>query len=131
MENHEWGLLMQAVTENPRLSDFFAVVSLSLDKAGAPYVSTLEARDYPVTATQWHPEKNAFEWARFLHIPHAPDAVEMSQEVANFFVGEARKNRHAAVSVGCVRARARARGRFAARGYEMGAALFLQHTRRT
>ena len=98
MEYHEWGVLMQAVKDNAALSDFFKVVSLSIDKQGAPYVSTLEARAYPITATQWHPEKNAFEWARFLHIPHSPDAVEMSQEVANFFISEARKNKHAAVS---------------------------------
>ena len=30
---------------------------------------------YPVTATQWHPEKNSFEWARKLQIPHSSDAV--------------------------------------------------------
>jgi hypothetical protein len=33
----------------------------------------------------------------YLHIPHSPDAVEVTQEVANFFVSEARKNTHAAV----------------------------------
>ena len=32
-----------------------------------------------------------------LHIPHSPEAVVMGQEVANFFVREARKNTHAAV----------------------------------
>jgi gamma-glutamyl hydrolase len=52
---------------------------------------------YPITATQWHPEKNAFEWVTYLHIPHSPDAIEVTQEVANFFVSEARKNTHAAV----------------------------------
>ncbi len=34
------------------------VLSLSLDKAGNSYISTMEARKYPVTAAQWHPEKN-------------------------------------------------------------------------
>jgi hypothetical protein len=55
---------------------------------------------YPVYATQWHPEKNAFEWPTFLHIPHSPDAIEVSQEVANFFISEARRNTHAAVRAG-------------------------------
>lgn len=114
---------MAAVRENPRLSSFFKVLSLSLDKSGDAYVSTLEARDYPFVATQvggwggsstnlvlrvevatqvglcaiaacrlvpppccacvpplqWHPEKNAFEWTTSLHIPHSPDAVRHSR----------------------------------------------------
>lgn len=42
-----------------------------------------------------HPEKNAFEWAPDLSIPHHPDAVEVTQEVGNFVVGAARRSRHA------------------------------------
>lgn len=45
---------------------------------------------YPVTATQWHPEKNAFEWARHLDIPHNKDAIAVTEAVANFIVDEAR-----------------------------------------
>jgi hypothetical protein len=32
-------------------------VSYSVDRNGVKYVSTVEGRDYPVYATQWHPEK--------------------------------------------------------------------------
>lgn len=56
---------------------------------------------YPIYATQFHPEKNAFEWASFLRIPHSEAAIEVGQETANFFVSQARRSRHAAVSV-CV-----------------------------
>lgn len=96
MENHEGGVSMRGYDENPHLHEFFKVLSLSLDKSGDPYISTVEARKYPITATQWHPEKNAFEWSPMLRIPHTPEAVDMCQEVANFFVSEARKNKHAA-----------------------------------
>eukprot|EP00882_Tetradesmus_deserticola_P012072 GHRQ01012787.1.p1 GENE.GHRQ01012787.1~~GHRQ01012787.1.p1 ORF type:complete len:335 (+),score=143.27 GHRQ01012787.1:127-1131(+) len=100
MENHMHGVLMTSYEEpqNKRLKDFFKVLSLSLARDGLPYISTMEARRYPITATQWHPEKNAFEWVTSLHIPHSTDAIEVTQEVANFFVSEARKNTHAAVS---------------------------------
>jgi len=98
MENHQKGLAMSAYKENPALEDFFKVLSLSIDKSGNPYVSTLEARNYPIVATQWHPEKNPFEWSPALHIPHTPEAVRMSQEVANYFVYEARNNMHKADS---------------------------------
>lgn len=39
---------------------------------------------YPVTATQWHPEKNTFEWATHLHVPHTFEAVSplLSAQVA-------------------------------------------------
>ncbi|GBF88733.1 gamma-glutamyl hydrolase [Raphidocelis subcapitata] len=39
-------------------------------------------------------ENHAHEWPTFLHIPHSPEAVVMGQEVANFFVREARRNKH-------------------------------------
>lgn len=95
-ENHMHGVVMPAYEENPRLRDFFKVLALSLDKAGLPYISAMEARQYPITATQFHPEKNQFEWNTRLHIPHSPEAVEMGQEMANFLVREARRNGHAA-----------------------------------
>ena len=47
---------------------------------------------YPVTATQWHPEKNAFEWARHLDIPHDKGAIAVTEAVANFIVDEARSD---------------------------------------
>lgn len=53
---------------------------------------------YPVSATQWHPEKNVFEWSPDLNIPHDPVAVLITQAVANAFVDRARKNCHAPVS---------------------------------
>jgi hypothetical protein len=43
------------------------------------------------------PSRPPSEWPTFLHIPHSPEAVVMGQEVANFFVREARRNQHAAV----------------------------------
>jgi gamma-glutamyl hydrolase len=89
---------MSAYQGNPRLSSFFKVLSLSIDKSGVPYISTMESSKYPVTAVQWHPEKNAYEWPTWLHIPHGPAAVEVGQEMANYFVGQARRSRHRPVS---------------------------------
>jgi hypothetical protein len=53
MENHAHGLAWTAVEENPRLRDFFEVLSLSVDRAGQVYVSTMEAKQYPITGVQW------------------------------------------------------------------------------
>ena len=38
----------------------------------------MESKKYPYTATQWHPEKNAFEWGDKLHIPHSKEAIDVT-----------------------------------------------------
>jgi gamma-glutamyl hydrolase len=49
----------------------------------------MEAKRNPFTASQFHPEKAAFEWTPTLHIPHTPDAISMSQEIGNFILTQA------------------------------------------
>lgn len=59
-------------------------------------MSAIEALDYPFYSTQWHPEKNNFEWSQAddSNIPHTPNAIAASQTTAEFFLSEARKSRH-------------------------------------
>ncbi len=49
------GLSVATLNENSRLRDFFKVTALSTDRDGLEYIANMEARDYPITATQWHP----------------------------------------------------------------------------
>eukprot|EP00898_Chlorokybus_atmophyticus_P002285 jgi/Chlat1/3057/Chrsp21S03311 len=94
MENHEWGISLESWNANQELSGFFNVLSTSLDTDRKRYVSTIEAFNYPITATQWHPEMNMYNWW-WDNVPHSAEAVELAQHVANFLVGEARKSKHA------------------------------------
>lgn len=48
------------------------------------------AYDFPIYGTQWHPEKNAFEWTR-PYIPHSISAVKTTFYMAQFFVNEGMK----------------------------------------
>ncbi|KAL7103754.1 hypothetical protein ACP275_08G199100 [Erythranthe tilingii] len=89
MQNHSYGISLAKFRRDARLNSFFKILATSTDKKNKPYVSTVQARKYPVTAVQWHPEKNAFEWG-LSGIPHSEDAVQVTQHVANFFVREAR-----------------------------------------
>ncbi|BDA45120.1 Gamma-glutamyl hydrolase [Coccomyxa sp. Obi] len=98
-ENHGKGLAVSAYNGNQQLKDFFVVTSLSSDRKGAEYISTMEARKYPVTATQWHPEKNSFEWARKLQIPHSAEAVAVTHVAAKYLVTQARKSSHTPASL--------------------------------
>lgn len=80
-----------AWVNNPKLSEFYYLVSINADRQGKQFVSTMEGRQYPVTATQWHPEQNAYNWGT-LNISHTADAIEAMGYVAQFFVSDARRN---------------------------------------
>ena len=74
------------------------MLSTNVDRRGTAFVSTYEAKAYPFYGTQWHPEKNGFEFNPKEQIPHSAHAVSVMQWVANFLVAEARKNDHAFAS---------------------------------
>ncbi|XP_022136616.1 gamma-glutamyl hydrolase 2-like [Momordica charantia] len=91
MQNHLYGISPGRFEQNAELSRFFGILTTSNDEDNKVYVSTVHARNYPVTAFQWHPEKNAFEWGSSV-IPHTENAIEVTQHVANHFISEARKS---------------------------------------
>ncbi|XP_021769784.1 gamma-glutamyl hydrolase 2-like isoform X1 [Chenopodium quinoa] len=91
MQNHKFGISPETLQGNQLLSNFFDIITTSTDRDDKVYVSTAKAQHYPITGFQWHPEKNAFEWG-YAMIPHSEDAVQVTQNVANFFISEARKS---------------------------------------
>ncbi|EDO44920.1 predicted protein [Nematostella vectensis] len=73
------------------LSSFFKKLSTNMDKDDkVKFVSTVEGLKYPFYGTQWHPEKNQFEWTYEENINHSSEAVKVAQYVANFFVDQGR-----------------------------------------
>ena len=55
----------------------------------------LEAKDYPIWGSQFHPEKHAYEWTlQYPKIPHDLDSIHAGAFFAEFFVEETRKNSH-------------------------------------
>lgn len=91
MQNHMYGISPKKLQENDALSRFFKILTTTPDGDGQIYISTAQGLNYPVTGFQWHPEKNAFEWASS-KIPHSEDAIQVTQHVANYFIREARKS---------------------------------------
>nr|4L8W_B Chain B, Gamma-glutamyl hydrolase [Danio rerio]4L8W_D Chain D, Gamma-glutamyl hydrolase [Danio rerio]4L8W_E Chain E, Gamma-glutamyl hydrolase [Danio rerio]4L8W_G Chain G, Gamma-glutamyl hydrolase [Danio rerio]4L8W_I Chain I, Gamma-glutamyl hydrolase [Danio rerio]4L8W_K Chain K, Gamma-glutamyl hydrolase [Danio rerio]4L95_C Chain C, Gamma-glutamyl hydrolase [Danio rerio]4L95_E Chain E, Gamma-glutamyl hydrolase [Danio rerio]4L95_F Chain F, Gamma-glutamyl hydrolase [Danio rerio]4L95_G Chain len=94
--SHQWSITTENFTANKKLKKFYRVLSTNTDGYNK-FVSTMEAYDFPIYATQWNPEKNAFEWTR-PYIPHTPSAIKTTFYMANFFVNEARKNLHSFAS---------------------------------
>uniref|UniRef100_A0A4W5M3J5 folate gamma-glutamyl hydrolase n=1 Tax=Hucho hucho TaxID=62062 RepID=A0A4W5M3J5_9TELE len=79
--NYSCNIVIQIYNSNADLRKFYKSVS------------TMEACGFPIYGTQWHPEKNTFEWTK-PYIPHSPLAVKVTFFMADFFVNEARKNFH-------------------------------------
>lgn len=69
----------------------YRLLSTSVDDDGVEYVSTVEHKTLPFYGTQWHPEKNSYEW-KFSSIPHTRAAIHAAQYVANHFIEQARAN---------------------------------------
>ncbi|KAK1173881.1 gamma-glutamyl hydrolase isoform X1 [Acipenser oxyrinchus oxyrinchus] len=89
--SHHWSVSVKSFYMNDKLRNFYRV--LTTNKVDLEFISTMEAYKYPIYGTQWHPEKNPFEWTRPV-ISHSPSAVKASFYIADFFVNEARKNFH-------------------------------------
>jgi gamma-glutamyl hydrolase len=85
LENHSWGLSPSKFAGLKPLTDFFEVLTITPDENDKMYVSTVQGRKYPVTAVQYHPEKNMFEWG-YDTIPHSAAAGLLTQSVANFVI---------------------------------------------
>lgn len=90
MNYHHWGVGEHRFRNNAKLNAFYDILSVNNDISGSTFVSTMQGKHYPIYGLQWHPEKNAFEWSG--HINHSPDAIAAMQYMADFTVGEARKN---------------------------------------
>lgn len=89
---HIFSLPTNHFMDNHLLRDFYRVISTNKDREGIDFVSTFEARNYPMYALQWHPEKLLYVWNPMMVADHSLDSIRVAQYVANFFVSEARKN---------------------------------------
>ncbi|XP_037074254.1 gamma-glutamyl hydrolase-like [Pollicipes pollicipes] len=79
------------------LAEDFRAVATGRDRAGRKFVSVMEHKRLPIFGVQFSPQMSPFEWARSAEVdavPRAPDAIRLSQLIANAFVDEARKSRH-------------------------------------
>lgn len=100
MNNHHYGIYPAHFQATPKLTSLYNILSTNKDRAGVEFVSTIEAFHYPIYGTQWHPEKNPYEWGKDSNgypleaINHSGDAITVAQYAASFFVGEARKSDH-------------------------------------
>jgi len=90
---HRWCLTPENFTKFEALKNFWNVLSTNRDWDGLEFISLMEAKHYPIWGSQYHPEKNAYEWTRkYPDIPHFKDAIHASAHQAEFFIEQTRKN---------------------------------------
>lgn len=76
------------------LHNSFNLLATNWDATGQKYVALVEHKKLPIYASQFHPEKNGFEWSIYVDIPHSQNAIYFMQYLANFFVSEASQNKN-------------------------------------
>lgn len=96
MNNHHQGIEPYPFVQNKYLNNLFVVTSINYDLNFRPFVSTIEPRypyQYPIYGVQYHPEKNAFEYATYPNttipyeaIDHSPQGIELLFYLAEFFM---------------------------------------------
>ncbi|XP_072290026.1 gamma-glutamyl hydrolase [Eucyclogobius newberryi] len=91
---HHYGLTVNTFLGNEDLNNFFTILSTNIADNGAHFVSTIEAKKYPIYGVQWHPEVNRFSWNSKDNFPHSYHAVQVSSLLAEFFVNEGRRSLH-------------------------------------
>eukprot|EP00930_Biecheleria_cincta_P091285 TRINITY_DN80817_c0_g1_i1.p1 TRINITY_DN80817_c0_g1~~TRINITY_DN80817_c0_g1_i1.p1 ORF type:complete len:346 (-),score=35.87 TRINITY_DN80817_c0_g1_i1:158-1195(-) len=89
---HHDGVTTASFFGSPQLSSFFDIISTNKDRKGKEFISTMEAKKYPILAVQWHPERNQFEWSSELGINHSMEVVIANAWTAFDFVRQARCN---------------------------------------
>ena len=88
--NHGYGIL--TTKENVELlTKYLHIISINKDKANKTYISTIKYKGYPFWGTQWHPEKNAYEF-NDKHVEHKIENIKFSRRWSDFFVNECSKN---------------------------------------
>jgi gamma-glutamyl hydrolase len=91
---HDWSVTVKSFNENKNMTDFYNVLSTSVDRNGIEFISTMEGKHYPFFVTQWHPEKNSFEWNPVRNMSHVAKAIQTTQYMSNVFVNKARLSHH-------------------------------------
>jgi len=62
-------------SQYPYLAGNFTVTTLTNDTGSTQYAATIEGTKYPIYGSQFHPEKNTYEWYTTEAIQHNHNAV--------------------------------------------------------
>jgi len=90
--SHNHGIQPKEYHQWKNLSDVFRPLATTRDKDQEELVSMIEGINYPIYGTQFHLEKNLYEWDPAIPVPHNQQATAISTYLSEFFISEARRN---------------------------------------
>jgi len=91
-EHHTLSVRPGTMQTDKLLKEFWDVTSVGYTDEGKPFVASIEAKDYPIMATQFHPEKPTQEWTEGFGIDHSWRAIRMNEFFVEQFVSMTRYN---------------------------------------
>ncbi|KAH3744570.1 peptidase C26 family protein [Pelomyxa schiedti] len=94
MNLHVNGIIPDVFYSNQALTNMYTVLSTNVDRQGLPFVSTMEGKKYPFFGTQWHGERNLYEWDLPENLDHSYLASKAMNYVAQAFASQVRNSRH-------------------------------------
>jgi len=95
VNRHHWCLTRENFTKFG-MDAFWTILSENSDPDGIRFVSTLEAKDYPFYAIQYHPEKSSYTWTDQpgQQILHSKEATHSALYLSQFLASLARQSQH-------------------------------------
>ena len=88
---HNFGISPKTYENNRVLRETFEILSTMKDHEGKEFVGMIEARNAPIFGTQFHPEKNSFEFFKESY-PHDSEGIFAMTFLSNFVVNLGKKN---------------------------------------
>ena len=89
---HSFSIDPKKLETDAGLKDFWTLTSVSKDANGREFVASMESKDYPIMATQFHPEKTTQIFADNYGINHSWESIRMNRFFADLFVQMSRAN---------------------------------------
>ena len=73
--SHHFAVSPDLFKTDAQLSSFWDVTSISRMPNGTAFVASIESKNYPIFATQFHPEKPSELWADGYDINHTWESI--------------------------------------------------------
>ena len=90
--SHTYGFHPETFESDPGLKEFWTVTSHSIAPDGTPFVASIEAKNYPIYGTQYHPEKPSELWVDGDNINHTWESIQLNDHFSKLLVEMSRAN---------------------------------------
>lgn len=94
--SHAWSLDPKMLKTDAGLRDFWTLTAIShMPNNGSsplPFVASIEAKDYPIFGTQYHPEKPSELWVEGKDINHTWESIDLQRHFSELLVKMSRAN---------------------------------------